>query len=71
MEDKKIVDSFRQFKENLNISDVSSRAYRISKAREIYEMISSLYDTFDTVGNDDLQEAKTLITNYILKLEQC
>ena len=71
MKDKKIVDSFRQFKENLNISDVSSRAYRISKAREIYENISSLYDTFDTVGNDDLQEAKTLITNYIMKLQQC
>lgn len=57
--------------ENLNISDVSSRAYRIAKAREVYENISSLYNTFDAVGNDDLQEAKTLITNYILKLEQC
>lgn len=49
----------------------TSRAYRITKAREIYENISSLYDTFDTIGNDDLQNAKTLITNYILKLEQC
>ena len=55
----------------LRISDVSSRAYRIAKAREVYESISSIYDTFDTVGNDDLQEAKMLITNYILKLEQC
>ena len=44
-------------------ADVSSRAYRIAKAREIYKNISSLYNTFDTVGNDDLQEAKTLITN--------
>lgn len=38
----------------LRISDVSSRAYRITKAREVYENISSLYDNFDTVGNDDL-----------------
>lgn len=55
----------------LRISDISSRAYRIAKARKIYENISSLYDTFDSVGNDDIQKAKTSITNYMLKLEQC
>jgi hypothetical protein len=71
VKDLKHIKSFNEATENLNISDVSSRAYRIGKAREIYENISSLYDTFDTVGNDDLQEAKTLITNYIMKLQQC
>ena len=55
----------------LHISDVSSRTFRIKKARDIYEDIFSLQSTEDYVGNDDLRNALTSITQYILKLEQC
>jgi hypothetical protein len=63
----------KRFNENseLNISDVSSRTFRINKARKIYEDIFSLQSTEDYVGNDDLGNALTSITQYILKLEQC
>lgn len=71
MKDNKHIQSFNEHQENLNISDVSSRTFRIKKAREIYEDIFSLQSTEDYVGNDDLRNALTSITQYILKLEQC
>ncbi len=70
MKDNKHIQTFEQHQENLNISDVSSRTFRIKKAREIYEDIFSLQSTEDYVGNDDLRNALTSITQYILKLEQ-
>lgn len=71
MKDNKHIQSFNEHQENLNISDVSSRTFRIKKAREIYEDIFSLQSKEDYVGNDDLRNALTSITQYILKLEQC
>lgn len=57
--------------EKLLLSDVSSRTFRIKTARKIYEDIFSLQSIDDYVGNDDLRNALTSITQYILKLEQC
>ena len=71
MKGKGHIQSFNEHQENLNISDVSSRTFRIKKAREIYEDIFSLQSTEDHIGNDDLRNALTSITQYILKLEQC
>jgi hypothetical protein len=74
IEDMKKADELTRKKwklQGVNISDVSSRTYRIKKARDIYEIIFSLYDEIDKAGDDDLNDALTSITRYILKMEQC
>jgi len=65
MKDKNIVDSFRQFNENLNISDVSNSVFSITE-EQLSELIEKLGDKIQGMLNREGRSTKGLaLTNSV------